>query len=121
MKYLKLMLLPLLGLALTGCRTVNYRETTTYPDKVIVEKHVSYGVLGFDTKLGGLTIEANKDSKKITLQDLDTNGTHAVDVIGKLVDKVPSYGGGSSTTNNILNPPEVTRLPPRRPETNPVQ
>lgn len=124
---LKYLLLPLVGLLplFAGCRTVQYKEII-YPDGII-EKHVHYGVVGFDTKVGGLSIEATRDTKKLTLSDWDTNSKNAVDVIGKLVDKVPSYGGTVVTPSapiivNPANPPSATpHLPPRRPDTNPVQ
>ena len=125
MKYL--LCLPFLLLSLVGCRTVQYKEII-YPDGII-EKHVHYGVVGFDTKVGGLSIEATRDTKKLTLSDWDTNSKNAVDVIGKLVDKVPSYGGTTviapptpTVVVNPANPPsETPRLPPRRPATSPVQ
>ena len=107
------------SLFFTGCRSVNYAETT-FPDGRI-EKKVKYGVFGFDTRLGGLEIEASKDSKKVKLQDLDTSSQNAFGVIGKLIDKVPSYGGTTTIVNTSQPSPVPTRLPPVRPATNPIQ
>ena len=127
MRYTKEMLLSCIAglvLFLSACRTVDYTETT-YPDGRLV-KEVDYRVFGFDTKVGGLNIEATKDSKKLILQDLDTSSANAMNVIGNLVNKIPSPGATNIIAPAVIAPRtdveegDGTRLPPRRPATNPA-
>lgn len=117
MKYL---LIPFfLLITLSGCRGVHYKETL-YPDGRL-EKDVKYNVFGFDTKLGGLNIEADKESKKVSLQDLDTNSSNAMNVIGSLVNKIPSYGTVPTFAPAVIAPQTDVRPVQPRPATNPVR
>ena len=92
MKIIKLTILAFTLLLLDGCRTVNYKIN---PDD---SREVSYTVFGFDTKVGSLEIEASKENRKLKLTDLDTSSARSIEVLGKIVDKIP-------------NPPPIIPIP----------
>jgi hypothetical protein len=84
MRLIKLTILAFFLSALAGCRTVNYKIN---PDE---SREVRYTVFGFDTKVGSLEIEATKDTRKLKLTDLDTSSARSIEVLGKIVDKIPN-------------------------------